>query len=125
MRNGLVSSAPRRVAVPLSLGVITFLLSGCSGYIYVTPPASNVTVSQGIPALGQTVVITATKKKPVLHTITVKQTVPGLSQKASGSVRSKPRNIAAKQNLPSLGQKTTGKARQPGSFSDEYSPEYQ
>lgn len=122
MRNGLVSSAPRRVAVFLSLWAISLLLVGCSGYVYVTSPASHVTVSQGIRVLQQAADVAT---KHVVRNATVKQTVPGLTQKASGSVKAKADNISAKQNLPSLGQKATGTVQQPGSFSDEYSPEYQ
>lgn len=109
----------------LALAVGLFiLLAGCSGYVYVIPPASHVTVSQGLQVLQQAA-DAATKHKPVVRNITLRQAVPGLSQKASGLIRPKPSNITAKQNLSGLGQNTISTARQPGSFSDEYSPEYQ
>jgi hypothetical protein len=84
MRNGLVSSAPRQVAVLPSLGVL-LLFAGCTAEIVIIPPPTQVVVSQGLPPLQQAGP-ELSKPKPKTRSIVVRQGVPGLGQKATGSV---------------------------------------
>jgi hypothetical protein len=85
MRNGLVSSAPRQVAVLPSLGVL-LLFAGCTAEIVIIPPPTQVVVSQGLPPLQQAGP-ELSKPKPKTRSIVVKQGVPSLGQKSGGTVQ--------------------------------------
>lgn len=97
-------------AKPLSVGIGAFrrmsllaaalLFAGCTAQVVIIPPPTQIAVSQGLAPL--------------------EQTGPELSKP-----KPKTRSIVVRQTVPSLGQKTTGTARQPGSFGDEFGPEYQ